>query len=103
MGDLSHGYSPGAINAPDACEGEFALIQQKLPLAEAPPVSDTECLNLKITVLNSHSGGEKLPVLVFVHGGALATGSGNWPQYDCSALVKRSIELGTPFIGVTIK
>ncbi|EXJ69314.1 uncharacterized protein A1O5_07350 [Cladophialophora psammophila CBS 110553] len=65
-------------------------------------MSDTECLNLNITVPNVQSHGKGLPVLVWVHGGALLVGSGTWPQYDFAALVRHSVGLGTPFIGVTI-
>ena len=85
------------------CYEEFALIQQKLPVPDFPPMSDTECLNLNITVPNVQSYCKGLPVLVWVHGGALLVGSGTWPQYDFAALVRHSVELGTPFIGVTIK
>ncbi len=41
--------------------------------------------------------------MVFIHGGGFAMGSNDWPQYDQSRLVKLSIDVGLPFIGVTVK
>lgn len=78
------------------------MIQQHLPLPKFPPDSDTEGLNLSVTV--PETGNSKpLPVFVFIHGGGLATGSGTWPQYDHAAIVRRSAELGKPVIGVNFK
>jgi len=58
---------------------------------------------LNITVPEKTTSSDKIPVFVFVHGGGFFIGSGNWPEYDCTRLVKRSTALGTPIIGVTIK
>jgi len=66
--------------------------------------SDTEGLNLNISVPKSALGGkQKLPVAVFIHGGGFNIGSGNWPQYDYANLVKLSIKKDMPIIGVSIK
>ncbi|KIV94100.1 hypothetical protein PV10_05255 [Exophiala mesophila] len=92
---------PCCINAPDACEREFDLIQQKLPLDAEFQMSDTECLRLNITTPEVQAL-RPLPVLVFVHGGALRTGSGTWPQYDFRSLVMQSVQVGSPFIGVSM-
>jgi len=94
---------PSTIGIPDGCQAEYGLIQQSLETPQMPPPSGTECLNLNITVPKSAGPDAKLPVVVFIHGGALAGGSANWPQYDFASLVQRSIKLGKPFIGVTIK
>lgn len=93
---------PGVIGIPDGCQTEYALIQQRLPVPDFPPQSDTEGLNLTVTVPEGF-GNKKLPVFVFIHGGALAMGSSSWPQYDHAAFVRRSAELGLPVIGVNIK
>ncbi|KAB5549528.1 Alpha/Beta hydrolase protein [Coniochaeta sp. 2T2.1] len=92
---------PAAIGVPNGCEAEYEMIQQRLAVPEFPPQSDTECLNLTVTVPES-PGRKKLPVFVFIHGGGLTTGSGTWPQYDHAAIVRRSVELGKPIIGVNI-
>ncbi|KAK5195057.1 hypothetical protein LTR99_002704 [Exophiala xenobiotica] len=93
---------PATIGIPDACQAEYGLIQRSLPTPQLPPPSDTECLNLNITIPASASARTGLPIVVFIHGGALAMGSANWPQYDFAPLVQRSIKLGKPFIGVSI-
>ncbi|KEF60618.1 uncharacterized protein A1O9_02179 [Exophiala aquamarina CBS 119918] len=62
-------------------------------------ISDLDGLHLNITV---PSGAKGLPVLVFIHGGGFTVGSNAWPQYDQSRLVKLSIDLGMPFIGVSV-
>lgn len=90
------------IGFPDGAHDEFKLIQHKLPVPEFPPQSDTEGLNLTVTVPDIKTTGQ-LPVFVFIHGGALAMGSSSWPQYDHAAFVRRSVELGKPIIGVNIK
>lgn len=90
------------IGNPDGCRAEYGLIQQSLTVPDFPPQSDTECLNLTVTVPQGH-GNKALPVFVFIHGGALAMGSSSWPQYDHAAFVRRSAELGKPVIGVNIK
>jgi carboxylesterase type B len=68
-----------------------------------------DCLNLSIrlppTCLNSNGTlrpDAKLPVLVFIHGGAFFLGSANRPYYDPSNLVQHGIQRGTPFIMVGI-
>ncbi|EEA26286.1 hypothetical protein TMatcc_005453 [Talaromyces marneffei ATCC 18224] len=69
--------------------------------------SEFDCLNLFITrpsrVPIPPSGSEtKLPVYVYIHGGAYAFGAGTDPMWDPARLVAKSIELGTPIIVVTI-
>ncbi|KAF2629921.1 alpha/beta-hydrolase [Macroventuria anomochaeta] len=68
-----------------------------------------DCLNLSIrlppTCLSSDGAlrsDAKLPVLVFIHGGAFFLGSANRPYYDPSNLVLHGIQRGTPFIMVSI-
>lgn len=95
--------SPAAYNPPDACFLEYNLIQQKLPAPNLPPMSGTECLNLAVTVPESQQSRGKMPVFVFIHGGSLSLGSSSWPQYDLTAIVRRSIDLGMPVVGVGIK
>ncbi|KAL2061092.1 hypothetical protein VTL71DRAFT_9144 [Oculimacula yallundae] len=94
---------PAAIGIPNGCQLEHGLIQHSLPVPDFPPQSDTECLNLSVTIPHDRiRAGRKLPVFVFIHGGGLAFGSGTWPQNDQAKIVCRSVELGKPIIGVVI-
>ncbi|CAI6331486.1 unnamed protein product [Periconia digitata] len=99
-------FGPPPVSPIGAINQEFGFIQQSLPLPEVPTHSDTECLNLNITVPLGKDGAvqsdAKLPVYVFVHGGGFAFGSSWYPHYDAAALVRLSVEIGKPVIGVTI-
>ncbi|CAG5173460.1 uncharacterized protein ALTATR162_LOCUS7632 [Alternaria atra] len=71
-------------------------------------MSEFDCLNVIVTIpkgaLSSEkSGGRGLPVFVWVHGGGLSIGANSWPQYDLRRFVERGVEIGKPFIGVSIE
>ncbi|KAF2442234.1 alpha/beta-hydrolase [Karstenula rhodostoma CBS 690.94] len=70
------------------------------------PMDEFSCLQVNVTVPQTHlekaAQGEQLPVFVWVHGGGLSFGSNNWPQYDLTRFVERSVEIGKPVIGVAI-
>nr|OQO28971.1 hypothetical protein B0A51_03780 [Rachicladosporium sp. CCFEE 5018] len=91
---------------PGGADFEFKLLQQSLPYDPSTVrTSETECLNLNITVPVDSSGkpvAEKLPVFVFIHGGGFMNGSANFPQYDLSRLVRLSVKQGMPIIGVSV-
>lgn len=90
--------------AMDGCAFEqTTLIQCDIgPAADEPKMSGTECLNLNITVPDIDTK-EKLPVMVWIHGGGLIMGASYWPQYDPSRLVKLSAEAEVPAVVVSIK
>ncbi|OBT82647.1 hypothetical protein VE02_07942 [Pseudogymnoascus sp. 03VT05] len=92
-------------NVGNSCDMEFSIIQHSLPKPEFS-ISELGGLHLNITVPlvdNEMPRPEtKLPVFVFIHGGAFAMGSNAWPQYSQARLVKLSAELGKPVIGVGI-
>ena len=48
-----------------------------------------DCLNLNVFTNNAPTGATKLPVLVWIHGGAYTNGSGSIPWYHGSALASR--------------
>jgi para-nitrobenzyl esterase len=48
-----------------------------------------DCLNLNVFTRNAPTGATKLPVLVWIHGGAYTNGSGSIPWYHGSALASR--------------
>ena len=52
------------------------------------PLMSEDCLSLNIW---TPPGSGKAPVFVWIHGGALTTGSGSDPIYDGSALAKRGV------------
>ncbi|KAN0114457.1 carboxylesterase [Hyaloscypha variabilis] len=65
-----------------------------------------DCLNLNV-IRPSQNGnetvaGEGLPVLVWIFGGGLYTGSTADPQYNLSGIVKVSQDLGQPVIAVSM-
>ncbi|KAE8405585.1 Alpha/Beta hydrolase protein [Aspergillus pseudonomiae] len=65
-------------------------------------MSDTDVLNLNVTVPVMENKTKPWPVMVFVHGGNFAGGSPAWPQNDLARFVKRSKELDMPLIAVSI-
>ncbi|KAJ3546564.1 hypothetical protein NM208_g1936 [Fusarium decemcellulare] len=95
---------PACPQVPNALQLEQeSLIQKALPLTgDAPGESETECLNLNITVPKDIPAGKRLPVLVWIHGGGFLFGANFWPQTDMHRLVALGIESGMPFIGVSI-
>ncbi|CZR63734.1 uncharacterized protein PAC_13631 [Phialocephala subalpina] len=70
--------------------------------------SEFECLNLflirpsKEALSRIGKENEKLPVLIWIHGGAFGFGAGTDPMWDPSRLVLESLELETPFIAVNL-
>ena len=93
--------------------GSVTMDASNIPLPTDNLPDDEEqsedCLNLSIrlppTCLNSDGhlrSDAKLPVLVFIHGGAFFLGSANRPYYDPSNLVQHGIQRGTPFVMVGV-
>ncbi|KAH7116555.1 Alpha/Beta hydrolase protein [Dactylonectria estremocensis] len=97
--DADH-FGPLPMSPVDGCEHEQRLIQRSLPFSPFHQ-SDTQCLTLNISAPSGHGPGS-LPVLVFVHGGAFATGSSSYPQCDLAPITNMSVEAGTPMISVGI-
>ncbi|OJJ43540.1 hypothetical protein ASPZODRAFT_19263 [Penicilliopsis zonata CBS 506.65] len=63
--------------------------------------SELDCLHVNIYAPADFESGKKLPVFVYIHGGAFNCGD-NTTEFDGNHLVKRSIELGRPIVVVTI-
>ncbi|OSS46345.1 hypothetical protein B5807_08655 [Epicoccum nigrum] len=93
--------------------GSVTLDASNIPLPTDNLPDDEEqsedCLNLSIRLpppcLNSNESlrtEAKLPVLVFIHGGAFFLGSGNRPYYDPTNLMLHGIQRGMPFVMVSI-
>jgi len=74
------------IRRADAFASPAAQDSQDLPAWQDPGLPGSEdCLFLNIWAPKA-SG--KLPVMVFIHGGAFMTGSGGVPLYDCAPLAE---------------
>ncbi|KAF5844084.1 hypothetical protein GGP41_001474 [Bipolaris sorokiniana] len=86
------GTPPGIVDLPG-----FAQASEKF-LAKSE-----DCLQLNIvrpaSLLPKY---KRLPVLVWFHGGGMASGSGVDERYNGSFLVQESVEMGTPIIYISI-
>ncbi|CDK25309.1 unnamed protein product [Kuraishia capsulata CBS 1993] len=72
------------------------------PWAKAPVQSELDVLNLNVSVPPGTKPDDKLPVMVFIHGGANAYAANSAPMYDGLNLAKFSKELGEPTVIVTL-
>ncbi|NQX28212.1 carboxylesterase/lipase family protein [Microbacteriaceae bacterium VKM Ac-2854] len=61
------------------------LMNELLGRAFGDAAPSEDCLNLSVTV--PADGGEKMPVMVWIHGGSYAIGAGDVPIMDPAALV----------------
>lgn len=83
--------------------GAFGPTAPKVPYPEAfaallpdPEIPGDDCLNLNVWTPAPAGGGEpgaRLPVMVWIHGGALTRGSSAVPVYDGSAFARDGVVL----------
>ena len=72
---------------PTVPKGEYpAFVRHLLPEIEIP---GEECLNLNVWA--PADAQSRLPVLVWVHGGAFVNGSGSLPEYDGTAFARDGV------------
>ncbi len=99
---------PGVLHADEVgpfCPQEFVLGEQEIPIPDLsgeagaaaegslplkPFVGAEDCLRLQIYAPLRPSS-ERLPVMVFIHGGAFTVGAGGWLAYDGSDLVAHDV------------
>ncbi|KAF5585051.1 para-nitrobenzyl esterase [Fusarium pseudoanthophilum] len=95
---------PTVVRPPLACDIEFGFIQKALEKPDDRPMSDLDGLTLDITVPEAAliESDARLPVLVFIHGGAFIIGDSGAPHYEMAAIVAYSQSIGKPIIGVSI-
>lgn len=60
-----------------------------------------DCLTLNVVRPSGVDKSNKLPVLVWIHGGGLQEGGSADQRYNMSFLVQESVRMGTPIIGVS--
>lgn len=56
--------------------------------------SSEDCLSLNVWT-PAVQAADRLPVVVWIHGGGFTIGSGGWPQYDGAALARRGVVVVT--------
>jgi len=56
---------------------------------------DEDCLTLNVFAPAQAASGDRMPVMVWLHGGALVLGSGGLPIYDGTALAQRGVVVVT--------
>ncbi len=61
------------------------ICPQPSPAANLPPTSE-DCLSVNVFTPSDRTAGEKLPVMVYIHGGAYIFGSSASPEYDAAYL-----------------
>ncbi|KAF2502928.1 alpha/beta-hydrolase [Lophium mytilinum] len=61
-----------------------------------------DCLSINIVKPAGLKGYEKLPVVLWIHGGSYQVGTSGIPNYNLTYLVQRSVEIGKPIIGASI-
>jgi carboxylesterase type B len=60
------------------------------------------CLSINIVKPANCADDEKLPVVVWIHGGSYQVGTSALPNYNLTYLVQRSVEIGKPIIAASI-
>ncbi|KAM3417778.1 Carboxylic ester hydrolase [Cercospora zeina] len=60
------------------------------------------CLSINIVRPHGIPEHEKLPVMLWIHGGGYQVGTSGRPDYNLTFIVERSIQIGKPIIGASI-
>jgi para-nitrobenzyl esterase len=74
--------------APACPQAPSPLLQELLPGAMGELTVDEDCQRLSVTVPEDARAGDRLPVMVWVHGGSYTSGAGDAPVFDPEALVR---------------
>jgi para-nitrobenzyl esterase len=73
-----------------------ACMQMSTPRPGVPPMAQSEdCLYLNLWAPASAKPGQKLPVMVWIHGGSFTGGAGSIPFYDGTRFAERGVILIT--------
>ncbi|KAF2192478.1 alpha/beta-hydrolase [Zopfia rhizophila CBS 207.26] len=60
------------------------------------------CLSINIVRPAGLEEGQKVPVVVWIHGGSYQVGTSGLPNYNLTYLVQRSVEIGKPIVATSI-
>ncbi|KAH9068501.1 alpha/beta-hydrolase [Lactarius deliciosus] len=99
---------PLRFKAPLAISRPAPDIQDALHLSDACPQPTTtmtvreDCLYLNVWRPHQTSSTARLPVIVWIHGGAYNIGSASDPAFDGTRIVTRSVAIKKPIVLVTI-
>ncbi|GAA6043733.1 hypothetical protein JCM8097_000499 [Rhodosporidiobolus ruineniae] len=99
--NFANGVFPGFFN--DLAQDIVDLVTS-LPIFTDLAASDAseDCLNLNVFRPSGTTSADKLPVMVWIFGGAFLIGSASMPMYDPTNLISRSIQLNQPTIVVSM-
>lgn len=61
-----------------------------------------DCLTINVVRPAGTNASSSLPVAFWIHGGGLVSGSGSDKRYNMSFIVQQAVQIGKPFIGVSI-
>ena len=61
-----------------------------------------DCLSINVVKPAGLKEGEKIPVVVWIHGGSYQVGTSGLPNYNLTWLIQRSGEIGKPIIATSI-
>jgi carboxylesterase type B len=98
--DATH-FGPDSIQPLNATETDASGNQFPHKGFKERP-QDENCLYLNITAPSTDGSRSKLPVLVFLHGGAFFLGSGSRQYYSPLNFVSHGVKSNNPFIFVSI-
>ncbi|KAI5865150.1 Alpha/Beta hydrolase protein [Durotheca rogersii] len=99
-------YAPPEGSEVDATAPGLACPQSKAglpPLLDAVAEFGEDCLNLRIARPVGTAAQDKLPVVVWLHGGGVVRGSAYDSHFDPENLVRLSASLGKPVIYVALQ
>jgi carboxylesterase type B len=109
--DIFDATNPGASSIQPWGSVKSDASNIPLPTDDLPEDEEQseDCLNLSLYIPtscfdngNTIKTNEKLPVLVFLHGGAYFLGSANRPYYSPVGLMRHGIDRNSPFIFISI-
>ncbi|KAF2105943.1 putative carboxylesterase [Lophiotrema nucula] len=69
---------------------------------DTPRSMNEDCLTLNIFRPHSNDPLSKLPVVIYIYGGAYIHGGSNDQRYNLTWIVAQSVAIGKPIIGVTL-